>query len=69
MDTNNELTSINQHQETPLAALLMRFVANNEITSQEVDLVMAALDDLMAEMQRLEGTSSNPNHVSGGQPC
>lgn len=34
----------------------MRFVDSKEITDRETDLMMAALDGIIAEMQRLEET-------------
>lgn len=58
METDRNQTYTNeQKQKSNDIALSVRFLENNTLTSQEIDLVRAALEEIMLEMRHLEQTS------------
>lgn len=79
METGKELTGTDgqpyqQARDDPLA---VHFMAIDGIASQEIDLIMASFEEIVAEMQRLEnGTiqGADTDHriyptLQGDEPC
>jgi len=75
METGKELTGTGgqPYQQAHDAPLSVHFLAIDGIAGQEIDLVIAVLDDLVAEMRRLEsatiqGTDSGRSYppIQGG---
>lgn len=79
METGKELTGTDgqSYQQIHDNPLVVRFLAKDGISSQEVDLIMASFEEIVAEMQRLEnGTiqgADTDHHIypppQGDEPC